>query len=107
MTCAGSLLAWALLGLVLTAGSTQAQDAPVAPHVLPNGLTVLGGENAAAGVVAVSLQVRAGSLFETESTTGITNFLHRAMVRGTLRRTAVELATSAADIGCSPSRNSG
>jgi zinc protease len=105
MKCAGSLLAWALFGLVLTAGSTQAQDAPVAPHVLPNGLTVLVRENAAVGVVAVSLQVRAGSRFETESTTGITNFLHRAMVRGTLRRTAVELATSAEDIGGSLDAN--
>src|SRR4029453_3524498 len=99
MTCAGSLLAWALLGLVLTAGSTQAQDAPVAPHVLPNGLTVLVRENAAVGAVARPPQVRAGALSETEAPPGITTFLPRALVRGTLRRTAVELATSAEDIG--------
>ena len=105
MTRVGSVLGWALLGLMLTAGRVQAQEPPVAPHVLPNGLKVLVRENAAVGVVAVSLQVRAGSLFETEPTAGITNFLHRSMVRGTVRRTAVELAISAEDIGGSLDAN--
>jgi len=92
-------LAATLLALVLTAAASQAQDSPVARHVLPNGLTVLVRENDAAAVVAVSLQVRAGSRFETESNSGITNFLHRAMLRGTARRTAVQLAESSEDIG--------
>ncbi len=95
----------ALLVLVLTAGISQAQEPVVARHVLPNGLTVLVRDNDAAGVVAVSLQVRAGSRFETESTTGITNFLHRAMLRGTARRTAVQLAESSEDIGGSLDAN--
>ena len=99
------LLGSTLLALVLTAGSSQAQEPPVARQVLPNGLTVLVRENAAVGVVAVSLQVRAGSRFETESTAGITNFLHRAMLRGTVRRTAVQLATSSEDIGGSLDAN--
>ncbi|MGH7303075.1 MAG: M16 family metallopeptidase [Candidatus Rokuibacteriota bacterium] len=98
--------ACALLGLLLTAGRAQAQaPPPVVAHVLPNGLTVLVRENPAVGVVAASLQVRAGSRFETESSAGITNFLHRAMVRGTARRTAVELAISAEDIGGSVDAN--
>jgi zinc protease len=88
-----------LLAVLLAAASAQAQEPQVAKHVLPNGLTVLVRENPAVGVVAVSLQVRAGSRFETESTAGITNFLHRAMLRGTARRTAVQLATSSEDIG--------
>ena len=95
----GAPLASTLLALILAAASAQAQEAQVAKQVLPNGLTVLVRENAAAGVVAVSIQVRAGSRFETESTAGITNFLHRAMLRGTARRTAVQLATSSEDIG--------
>src|SRR5439155_666527 len=95
----GLPLATAWLALVLTAPSAHAQEPPVARRVLPNGLTVLVRENDAAGVVAVSLQVRAGSGFEAESTAGITNFLHRAMLRGTARRTAVQLATSSEDIG--------
>jgi len=95
----GLRLGPALLALLLTAAGSQAQEPPVARDVLPNGLRVLVRENDAVGVVAVSLQVRAGSRFETESTAGITNFLHRAMVRGTARRTAVQLATSSEDIG--------
>jgi zinc protease len=56
-------------------------------------------ENPAAGVVSVSLLVRAGSRFETPETAGITNFLHRVMARGTTRRSAVELATAAEELG--------
>ena len=82
-------LALVPLACVLAATVALAQEAPVARQVLPNGLTVLVRENPAVGVVAVSLQVRAGSRYETESSAGITNFLQRAMVRGTARRSAV------------------
>jgi zinc protease len=92
-------LRWALLSLILAAGSAHAQAPAVSRHVLGNGLTVLVRENPAVGVVAVSLQVRAGSRFETESTSGITNFLQRAMIRGTARRSELQLAISAEDIG--------
>ena len=95
----GLSLGSAVLALGLAAGGAAAQDAPVARHILPNGMTVLVRENAAVPAVAVSLQVRAGSRFETETTAGITNFLHRAMLRGTAKRTAVQLATSYEDIG--------
>jgi predicted Zn-dependent peptidase len=81
------------------AASAQAQEPSVSRQVLPNGLTVLVREDAAAGVVAMSLQVRAGSRFESPTTTGITNFLHRTMLRGTSKRTAVQIATSYEDIG--------
>src|SRR3989442_11247171 len=101
----GVPLASALLALILAAASAGAEEPQVARHVLPNGLTVLVGESPAVGVVAVSLEVRAGSRFETEATAGITNFLHRAMLRGTARRTAVQLATSSEDIGGSLDAN--
>ncbi|MBI3634660.1 MAG: insulinase family protein [Candidatus Rokubacteria bacterium] len=79
-----------------------AQPAPVARiarHVLGNGLTVLVRENPAAAVVAVSLQIRGGSGFETAETAGITNFLQRAMLRGTTRYGARELIEAAQDLG--------
>ena len=94
-----------LMACALALGVSHAEDQPVVRQVLANGLTVLVRENSAVGVVAVSLQVRAGSRFETESKAGITNFLHRAMVRGTARRTAIQLATSAEDIGGSIDAN--
>jgi zinc protease len=92
-------LSLASILLAALAVSAQAQEPSVSRQVLPNGLTVLVREDTAAGVVAMSLQVRAGSRFESPTTTGITNFLHRAMLRGTSKRTAVQLATSSEDIG--------
>jgi predicted Zn-dependent peptidase len=92
-----------LLGLTLLAAAAVAHAETPAPSVvrrtLPNGLTVLVRPDPSAGVVAVSLQVRAGSLFERGETAGITNFLHRVMARGTKRYTAVQLAEAIEDLG--------
>jgi predicted Zn-dependent peptidase len=43
--------------------------------------------------------VRAGSLFETPETVGITNFLHRVMLRGTSRYNALQLTEAIEDLG--------
>jgi len=84
----------------MTAATAEAAaPPPVIRHVLPNGLVVLVRSDASVGVVAASLQVRAGSLFETAETAGITNFLHRVMVRGTKRYTAVQLTEAIEDLG--------
>jgi zinc protease len=89
-----------LLGVLMTAATAEAAaPPPVIRHVLPNGLVVLVRSDASVGVVAASLQVRAGSLFETAETAGITNFLHRVMVRGTKRYTAVQLTEAIEDLG--------
>ena len=105
MTRVAVALASTLLALTLVAERAAAQQPQVIRQVLPNGLTVLVRENDAVGVVAASLQVRAGSRFETDSSSGITNFLHRAMMRGTAKRSAVQLATSSEDIGGSLDAN--
>jgi predicted Zn-dependent peptidase len=89
----------AMVLLLAAPMSAAADQSRVTRTVLPNGVRVLVRENSAAGVVAASLQVRAGSRFESAETAGITNFLHRVMIRGTSRRSAVELATAAEDIG--------
>ena len=100
MTSRGSL---ARLGLVLALvgipGAAAAQPPGITRHLLPNGMTVIVRENPAAPVVTASLQVRAGSRFETPETAGITNFLLRTMIRGTSRRSATELAEAAEEIG--------
>ena len=85
--------------LLLGAAPAHADEARVTRATLPNGLRVLVRENPSAGVVAVSLQVRAGARFEMPDNAGITNFLHRVMVRGTTRHSAVDLATAAEDLG--------
>ncbi len=90
----------AALGLLLTlAGAACGEDAPVIRHALDNGLRVLVREEAGAAVVAVSLLVRGGSGLEDLATAGLTNFLHRVMVRGTTRRGAAELAVAAEELG--------
>jgi predicted Zn-dependent peptidase len=79
--------------------SPVAAELPVVRRVLSNGMTVLVREDPGVGVVAASLQVRAGSLFETEATAGITNFMQRVLVRGTEKRSALALIEAAEELG--------
>ncbi len=89
-----------LLALVLAGAATaDAAPPPVTRHVLPNGLTVVVREDPTVGVMAAALHVRAGSLFETTDTAGITNFLQRVMLRGTQRYSAVALTEAIEDLG--------
>jgi predicted Zn-dependent peptidase len=92
------LLALALVGAAGLAHAA-APAPPVVRHALPNGLTVVVREDPSVGVMAASLQVRAGSLFETAETAGITNFLHRVMARGTKRYSALRLTEAIEDLG--------
>ena len=94
-----SVLVTGLLVLALETRGVAAQEPIVTRHVLSNGVTMLVRENPAIDVVAVSLQVRAGSQFETLQTSGITNFLQRVLLRGTVKRTFVQLAEASEDIG--------
>ncbi|MBM3220520.1 MAG: insulinase family protein [Candidatus Rokubacteria bacterium] len=89
------------LALIVLAGATTAaaDETRVTRSTLPNGLRVLVRENPAAGVVAISLLVRAGARFETPENAGITNFLHRVIARGTTRRSHVELSIAAEELG--------
>ncbi len=93
-------------GLALPLGAFLAMlPATVAPQDgvikerLPNGLTVLVRENAAAPVVAVSLFVRVGSRWETDDNAGVTNLLQQLLLKGTQRRSALEIADAAERIG--------
>jgi len=90
-----------VLALLAATGVAHA-DAPaptVIRRVLPNGLTVIVRPDPVVGVMAASLQVRAGSRFETADTAGISNFLHRVMARGTKRYTALQLTEAIEDLG--------
>jgi hypothetical protein len=66
---------------------------------LPNGLIVLVREDPTVGVMGASLMVRGGTLFEAPDEAGITNFMHRVMVRGTRRYDAVQLTQAIEDLG--------
>ncbi|HEY2993931.1 MAG TPA: pitrilysin family protein [Methylomirabilota bacterium] len=92
-----------LLALAFVVGAAVTVDAAAPPSVtrqmLSNGLTVVVREDATVGVMAAALHVRAGSLFETADTAGITNFLQRVMARGTPRYNALALAEAVEDLG--------
>ena len=88
------VLAWWLPQVVAAAPAPA-----VTRRVLANGMKVLVREDPSSEVVAVSLQVRGGSLFETADTAGITNLMARVMVRGTPRRNALQLAQWVEDLG--------
>ena len=96
MTRVGLVLAFTAMASVAHAAASAP---PIVKRVLPNGLTVVVRPDPSVGVMAASLQVRAGSLFETADTAGITNFLQRVMVRGTTSYTAVELTEAIEDLG--------
>jgi len=99
MTPRSAVLLWTLaLSLLITATSV-ADPVEVNRHVLANGMTVLVRQNPAAPVFAVSLQVRGGSRFETKATAGATNFLQRVLLRGTTKRSGIEIAEAAEDLG--------
>ncbi len=76
---------------------------PLAPALvyqrLSSGLTVLVRENPTAPVVAVSLQARMGIRWERAETAGISNLLQQVVVKGTTRRSALEIAEMAEGIG--------
>jgi zinc protease len=94
-------VATVLLTLVVAMLGSQAAtaEAPVARRVLPNGMRVLVREDHSSAVVAITLLVSGGTRLETAETSGITNFLHRVMLRGTARHSADQLAEAAEDLG--------
>ena len=93
-------LSAAVLRLAMATATAAAPSTPTPTrHVLANGMTVLVREDPLVGVVAAALHVRAGALFETDETAGITNFLQRVMVRGARQRSAQALAEAAQELG--------
>ena len=56
-------------------------------------------EDPSVGVMGASLMVRGGALFEAPDEAGVTNFVHRVMLRGTRRYNAVQLTQAIEDLG--------
>src|SRR5262245_22008213 len=78
----------------------KAAEAPaVTRHVLLGGLRLIVREDSTSPVVAASLQVAAGSRFETPTTSGLSNFVQRVMVRGSAARSAHQIVEAAEDLG--------
>jgi len=89
-----------VVALVLPLAAASAQVAEQVRHTrLPNGFTIIIRENPVAPVVALSLQVRMGTRWETVETAGLSNFLMAVMVKGTTKRSGADLAEAVAGLG--------
>ena len=71
----------------------------VSKRVLPNGLTLLIKENPTADLVAVDVLVKAGPRVEEPAEAGISSFVLGAVLRGTERRSAVEIGLALESVG--------
>ncbi|HZS32011.1 MAG TPA: pitrilysin family protein [Methylomirabilota bacterium] len=85
-------------GAAASPGGGEAGD-DAARRVLPNGVTVVARENHGAPVVAFTLLGGAGSADERPELNGVTALLGRVLLKGTSRRTALEVARAAEDAG--------
>jgi predicted Zn-dependent peptidase len=92
-------LAVAMLVLAAVARPLAASAEELRRERLDNGFTVLVHENPVAPVVALSLLVRMGTRWESAENTGISNFVHAVMVKGTTKRGGAELAEAVAGLG--------
>ena len=68
-------------------------------RALGGGTTVIVRENRTAPVVALTLLVEGGSAAETAPTSGVTTLLGRVLLKGTARRSGLEIAGTAEDAG--------
>ena len=79
--------------------AAQAPGDGVTVARLDNGITVMVRENRVAPVVAVALLLRMGSRWETPANSGISNFTHAVMVKGTTKRSGGDIADLVASLG--------
>ncbi len=98
MRKATRLLTLALLGTLLLAAAAQAGG--TFREVLPNGLTVIVGENHSSPVVNLRFYVKSGSIHEEQYLgAGITHYLEHLMSDGTTNRTLEEIEKEVESIG--------
>lgn len=71
----------------------------VSKHILPNGLTVIIKENPNADLVAVEVLIKAGPRVEEAADAGISFFILGTILRGTEKRSAVDIALALEGVG--------
>ena len=97
---AAGILAAGLVCLVASpAPAAEGMAGTVSRTRLANGLTVLVRENPVAPVVAISLQVKMGTRWETRDNAGISNLLQLMVVRGTTRLNGSQIVEAADRMG--------
>ncbi len=95
----GILSAALVCAIALPALAAESGPGKVGRTRLPNGLTVLVRENPVAPVVAVSLQLKMGTRWETRANAGISNLLQLMVVRGTTKLNGTQIVEAADRMG--------
>src|SRR6266446_984983 len=103
----GILSAVLVCAIALPALAAESGPGKVGRTRLPNGLTVLVRENPVAPVVAVSLQLKMGTRWETRANAGISNLLQLMVVRGTTTLNGSQILDLVADVALHPSMPEG
>jgi predicted Zn-dependent peptidase len=98
-------LAALFLGVLALPTAAGAAEMPVVRDRLDNGFTVLVRPNPAAPVVAVSLQIKMGTRWETAANVGISNYVQAAIVKGTTKHNGGEIAEIITGLGGTFSAN--
>lgn len=91
--------------ILILPAAARAAELPVGRERLDNGFTVLVRANPAAPVVAVSVQIKMGSRWESAANAGISNYLQAAIVKGTTRHNGGEIAETITGLGGTLSAN--
>jgi zinc protease len=96
---AGILAAGLVCLVAAPAPAAESKAGAVSRTRLANGLTLLVRENPVAPVVAISLQVKMGTRWETRGNAGISNLLQLMAVRGTTRLNGSQIVEAADRMG--------
>ncbi len=79
--------------------SASTQQPATLRTTLPNGMTVIAVENPVADIISARLFIKAGQLCETAETAGLFDLLTAVIVKGTQRKTSLEIAEVVESIG--------
>lgn len=86
---------------IITGASAASIDSPVVSMKLDNGLQVLIQEDHSSDLVAVDVWIRAGSINETEDTSGAAHFIEHLLFKGTKKRGIGQVDTEIECLGTS------
>jgi zinc protease len=93
--------------LLAVAGAAAAATPLAHREVLPNGIVLLVAERPAIPIVAVTVYLRAGSVFDPTDGPGLANLTAELLTRGTTRRTGPELDRAIEFVGGSLEADAG
>jgi len=91
----------ALIVILATSACAGSINSPVTAVTLDNGLKVLIQEDHSTDLVAVDIWIKAGSIYETPETNGVTHFIEHLLFKATEKRASGQVDMEIESIGAS------